>query len=72
MLCGDLNVRDIQKRGDTCICTAHSLCCIEETNTTLKTNYTKIKKKKKRLSGPSVGEKMEQLELSRGGGGVGL
>ena len=35
MLCGDLNGKEIQKRGDICICTADSLHCTIETNTTL-------------------------------------
>ena len=26
VLCGDLNGKEIQKRGDICICTANSLC----------------------------------------------
>ena len=33
LLCGDLNGKEIQKRGDICI--SGSLCCIVETNTTL-------------------------------------
>ena len=32
---GDLNGEEIQKRGDTCIHIADSLCCTAETNTTL-------------------------------------
>ena len=35
MLCGDLNGRENQKRGDTCICIADSLCYRAEINTTL-------------------------------------
>ena len=35
VLCGDLNGKEIQKRGDICIHKADSLCCIVETNTTL-------------------------------------
>ena len=35
VLCGDLNGKEIQKRGDICICIADSLCCTVETNTTL-------------------------------------
>ena len=35
MLCGDLNGKEIQKRGDICICIADSLCCTVETNMTL-------------------------------------
>ena len=31
----DLNGKEIQKRGDTCIRTDDSLCCTVETNTTL-------------------------------------
>ena len=47
MLCGDLNGKEIQKRGDMCIHTADSFHCTVETNTTLLNNYTSIKKKKK-------------------------
>ena len=52
MLCGDLNGKEIHKRGDICIRIADSLCCTAETHTTLKSNYTpiKIKKKKKRMN----------------------
>ena len=37
VLCGDLNKKEIQKRGDIliCICMADSLCCTVDTNTTL-------------------------------------
>ena len=35
MLSGDLNGKEIQKRGDICIRIADSLCCTVETNTTL-------------------------------------
>ena len=31
----DLNGKEIQERGDICICIADSLCCSAETNTTL-------------------------------------
>ena len=53
MLCGDLNGKEIQNRGDICTCTADSLCCTAETNTTLESNYTLmkinfLKKKEKR------------------------
>ena len=47
VLCGDLNGKEIQKRGDMCIHTADSFHCTVETNTTLLNNYTSIKKKKK-------------------------
>jgi len=40
MLCGDLNGRAIQKRGDMCI--ADSLCCTAENNITLESNYAPI------------------------------
>ena len=43
MLGGAPNGKDIQKREDICMCVADSLCCIAETNTTLKSNYTPIK-----------------------------
>ena len=45
MLCGNLNGKEVQKRGDICICIADSLCCTVETNTTLQSNYTPIKVK---------------------------
>ena len=35
MLCGDLNGKEIQKRGDIGIYIADSLCCTAETNTPL-------------------------------------
>ena len=35
MFCGDLNGKEIQKRGDVCKHRADSLCCREEANTTL-------------------------------------
>ena len=41
MHCGDLNGKEIQKRGDICI--ADSFCCIVETNRTLHSNCTPIK-----------------------------
>ena len=47
MLCGDLNGKEIQNRGDICVCIAESLCCTVETNTTLQSNYTPIKNVKK-------------------------
>ena len=42
MFNGDLNGKEIQKRGDTHIQRADSLCCTAETNTTLESNYTPI------------------------------
>ena len=35
MLYGDLNGKEIPKRGDICTCIVESLCCTVETNTTL-------------------------------------
>ena len=32
MLCGDLNGKEIQKRGDMCIRVADSVCCTVEDN----------------------------------------
>ena len=32
MLCGDLNGKQIQKRGDICMCTAESCCWTAEMN----------------------------------------
>jgi len=42
MICGDLNGKEVQKRGDTCTCRVDLLCCTEETVTTLESNYTPI------------------------------
>ena len=36
MLCvPDLNGKEVQERGDVCICIDDSLCCAGETNATL-------------------------------------
>ena len=35
MLHGDLNGKEIQKRGDICVHVADSLCCAAESNTIL-------------------------------------
>jgi len=35
LLCGDLNGKEIQKRGDVCVQTADSLCCTVGANTAL-------------------------------------
>ena len=43
MLCGDLNGKEFQKRGDMCTCTADSLCCTVESSTTLQSNYSEVK-----------------------------
>ena len=40
----DLNGNEIHKRRYVCICTADPLYCTVETNTTLYSNYTPIKK----------------------------
>ena len=48
-LCGDLYGEEIQKRGDTCVCTADPPCSMVETDTTLKSNYTPIKINFKKL-----------------------
>ena len=40
MLCGDLNGKEIQKRGDICILIADSLCYKAETNTIVKQLYS--------------------------------
>ena len=42
VLCGDLNSKETQKRGDICIHIAEALCCTVETNTTLQSNCTPI------------------------------
>ena len=36
VLCGELNGKEIEKRGDICIYIADSLCCTVETNTNCK------------------------------------
>ena len=36
MLCGDLDGKEIQKRGDICIQIADSLCCTAEIDDTVK------------------------------------
>ena len=41
MLCGNLNGKEVQKRGDIYLYLAESLCCTEETN--IVSNYTPIK-----------------------------
>ena len=35
VFCGGLSGKEIQKRGDICVCRADSPCCTVETNTTL-------------------------------------
>ena len=45
MLCGDINGKEIQKRGDICIHVADSLCCTAETNILNQLHFNKIKKK---------------------------
>ena len=54
MLCGSLDVRGVWGRMDTRMCTAESLHCSFETNTTLLIGYTpkqkkKLKKEKKQV-----------------------
>ena len=51
VLCGDINGKEIQKRGDISTCILDSICSIAEINTTLQSNSTPIKinlKKKER------------------------
>ena len=43
----NLDGKEIQKRGDICICIADLFCCAAETNTTLQSNYTPKKMLKK-------------------------
>ena len=43
VLCGNLNGKEIQKRGDICMHIADSLCCTVEINITSKSNYIPIK-----------------------------
>ena len=62
MLCGDLNGKEIQKRGDLYKCIADSLCYTLETNTTLQSNYTLIKinlKKKEKTYYNGIFEKQD-------------
>ena len=42
VLCGDLNGKEIQKRGDMSVDIADSLCCTAETDMTLQSNYTSM------------------------------
>ena len=44
-----MGAREVQEESDICICIADLLCWTTETNTTLKSNYTLIKLKKKKL-----------------------
>ena len=55
MLCGDLNGKEIQKRGNTCIQMADSLCCTAENNTTLYSDQN-WKKEKSPMRGCPVCE----------------
>ena len=50
---GDLNEKEIQKRGDIHTCVADTLCWYTAENTTLYSDYTPIyiKKKKKKQDG---------------------
>ena len=43
VLFGDLNGKEIQKRGDMCICTVDSLCCTVETDNTVKQLWVVVK-----------------------------
>ena len=61
MLCGDQNEKEIQKRGDRCICIADSLCYTAEINTMLQSNCTPMKINKK--------NKLEGWDGVGGGGG---
>ena len=46
ILCSDLNVKEIQGRGNIDIRVADLVWCIAETNTILLSNYIPIKKKR--------------------------
>ena len=46
ILCSDLNVKEIQGRGNIDIRVADLVWCIAETNTLLLSNYIPIKKKR--------------------------
>ena len=54
MLCSDLNGKEIQKRGDIRRRRADSLCCAEDTETTLSSSYTPIRINLKRKKEPSL------------------
>ena len=47
MLCGDLNGKEMQKRGNICIQIVDSVCSIAKNNTKVQSNYTLIKLKNK-------------------------
>ena len=51
---------EIQERGDICICVADSLCCIAETDATLKSNCTPVKNKKIKIKMHQKINKMKQ------------
>ena len=46
MHCGDLNGKEVQKGGDTCIWTADSFCCTAETNSIVEQLYSNTNLKK--------------------------
>ena len=54
VLCSDLNGKEIQKRGDIRRRRADSLCCAEDTETTLSSSYTPIRINLKRKKEPSL------------------
>ena len=60
VLCGNLNGKEIQKRGNICIYTTDSFYCKAEVNTILESNYTliKIKNLKKRMNDDSPSGKV--------------
>ena len=58
--CGDLNGKEIQKRGNMCIYVADSLCCTAETNSIVN-KYTPIKIKNKKNQPPSKKKKKSSL-----------
>ena len=49
VLFGDLNGKEIQKRGHICVRRADSLCCAAETTSTLSSNYTPVTFKNKSI-----------------------
>ena len=56
VLCGDLNGKEIRKRGGICTRIADSLCCAVETNTRLPSNYIPTERLHFHFSPSCIGE----------------
>ena len=63
-LCGDLNGKGIQKRGDICICMADSPCCTTETDTIFQSNYAPININLKKINRTPVSAHLAMRVLS--------